>query len=264
MRGAAVLFPMLVCASAPLAAQDGVVPRVKPSEAKPAEVPFGIGERLRYRVKFGPLEVGEAEMEVVGVDTVAGHATYHVRFSVRGETFFYKLEDVQESWLDVYCLASRRFRQDVHQGDYERLRQYEFDLEERLYRRSDGDTGAIPPDALDDASFVYFVRTVPLEIGKTYEWNRYYRLDRNPVILKVLRRETVEVPAGEFGTIVVRPIIKTRGIYSEGGEAEIFVTDDERRIPVKLKSRFNLGSLTLDLTDYRPGEPLTAGMLGLR
>jgi hypothetical protein len=115
---------------------------------------------------------------------------------------------------------------------------------------------------LDQASFVYFLRTVPLEVGVTYEWNRYFRFDRNPVILRVLRRETVEVPAGEFSTIVVQPIIKTRGIFSEGGEAEVFITEDERRIPVKVKSKLVVGSVTLELTEYATGERLLPEALG--
>lgn len=82
--------------------------------------------------------------------------------------------------------------------------------------------------------------------------------------VKVLRRETVKVPAGEFRTIVVRPIIKAGGIYGEGGESEIYLTDDERRMPVQVKANFKLGSLTLQLTEYALGERLTPAMLGRR
>jgi hypothetical protein len=108
------------------------------------------------------------------------------------------------------------------------------------------------------------VRTIELEVGETYEWNRYYRFDRNPVILQVLRRERVKVPAGEFETIVVRPIIKTGGIFAEGGEAEVYITDDERRIPVRLNSKMRVGSVVLELTEYREGEKLTPETLGSR
>jgi hypothetical protein len=226
-----------------------------------AAVPFGVGERLDYRVKFGPLKVGKAFMQVAGVDSVAGYPTYHLESLIEGSTPFYKLKDRQESWLDVYRLSSRRFRQDSRQGSYERQREYLFDLEQGMYHRNDGESGPVPPDPLDDASFVYFVRTIDLEVGATYEWNRYFRIDRNPVILKVLRREKVKVPAGEFATIVVQPIIKTRGIFSEGGEAEVYLTDDERRLPVKLVTKLKVGSVVLELTGYIPGEKLTAEKL---
>lgn len=258
MRNLLVLFALL-CSPLSLVAQD------RPADAErdivPASVPFGVGERLDYRVKFGPLKVGKAHMLVEGVELVAGHPTYHLYSVIEGSTPFYKLVDKQESWLDVSELSSRRYLQDSKQGSYERYRVYEFDLENLVYKQDSGETGAIPAEALDDCSFVYFVRSSVLEVGETYEWNRYFRLDRNPVILQVLRRENVKVPAGEFATIVVRPIIKSGGIFSEGGEAEIYITDDERRVPVKLVTKLKVGSVILEMTGYTPGDPLTETML---
>ena len=254
-----IAFALLALAAPVHAAQngddgDGAEPTI-------ADVPFGIGERLEYRVKFGPLRVGEASMSIEEIDTVAGHPTYHIRSVIEGATPFYKLVDKQESWLDVRLLASRRFLQDSQQGSYERYRLIDFDLENRVYRTDEGQTDSIPANALDEASFIYFARTVPLEVGERYEWNRYFKFDRNPVVLQVLRRETVKVPAGEYETIVVRPIIKTGGIFSEGGEAEIYITDDERRIPVMMKSKLKVGSLTLEMTDYAAGVKLTGEAL---
>ncbi|UCC83283.1 MAG: DUF3108 domain-containing protein [Gemmatimonadota bacterium] len=229
-----------------------------------AEVPFGIGERMDYRVKFGPLKVGQAHMEVEGLDTIAGNATYHLRFHMSGSVPFYKLDDTQQSWLDVALLATRRYHQDSHQGSYERYREYEFDLEQGVRTGLEGETDSIPEMALDEAAFIYFVRSIELEVGETYEWNRYYRYDRNPVVLQVLRRERVRVPAGEFETIVVRPIIKTGGIFAEGGEAEVYITDDDLRVPVRLNSKMKVGSVTLELTEYREGQKLTPEMIGSR
>lgn len=260
MRRVAVPLLLLFLAPLGLVGQEGSLTGGS-APAELADVPFGVGERLDYRVKFGPLKVGEAYMQVVGIDTVVGHPTYHLQSLIKGSTPFYKLEDMQESWLDVYLFSSRRYVQDSHQGSYERYRDYRFDLENGVYENSDGETDSIPERPLDDASFVYFVRAVPLEVGETYEWNTYFRWDRNPVILKVLRREKIRVPAGEFSTIVVRPIIKTKGIFSEGGEAEIYVTDDDRRVPVKLVTKLKVGSVILELTEYVPGTKLTAEML---
>lgn len=227
-----------------------------------AEVPFGVGERMDYRVKFGPLSVGRAFMEVEGLDTIAGHLTYHLRFHMSGSIPFYKLDDTQQSWLDVALLATRRYHQDSHQGNYERYREYDFDLERGTLTGLEGETDSIPHNALDEAAFIYFVRSIQLEVGETYEWNRYYRFDRNPVVLQVLRRERVSVPAGEFETIVVRPIIKTGGIFAEGGEAEVYITDDERRVPVRLNSKLKVGRVVLELTDYTEGEKLTPQAAG--
>src|SRR4051794_3535396 len=90
-----------------------------------AHVPFRSGERLEYDVKFGPLHVGNGSMEVLGIDTVRGQETWHTAFNVRGGTFFYKVRDRLESWLDVRSLSSLRHRQDLNEGSRDRERQFE-------------------------------------------------------------------------------------------------------------------------------------------
>jgi len=107
-------------------------------------------------------------------------------------------------------------------------------------------------EPLDDASFFYWIRTTPLELKKRYEYNRYFRPDRNPVTIRVLRRERIRVPAGEFDAIVIQPVIKSRGIFGESGHAEVWLSDDENHIMLQLKSGLKVGSLNLYLKSYRP------------
>ena len=92
---------------------------------------------------------------------------------------------------------------------------------------------------------------MPLEVGKTYTFDRYYKPDRNPVTLRVLRKERVTVPAGTFDAVVVQPVIKTKGIFSEGGQAEVWISDDARRMIVQMKSQLKFGSLNLYLRSTR-------------
>ena len=96
-------------------------------------------------------------------------------------------------------------------------------------------------------------RTLPLADGATYELPRYFRPDRNPVIVRVLRRERVRVPAGTFDAVVVQPLIKARGIFAEGGEAELWLRDDSTRILLQMRSKLKVGTLGLQLTAYRAG-----------
>ncbi|MEX2180896.1 MAG: DUF3108 domain-containing protein, partial [Gemmatimonadaceae bacterium] len=219
-----------------------------------APVPFEVGESLTYDVRFGALKIGTGRMRVLGMDTVRGRAAWHVRFSVTGGTFFYRVNDVYQSWMDVRTLNSLRFVQDLSQGSRERERTYEFFPERSTYReleRSDGTERPSVPDPLDDGSFLFFVRTLPLEVGETYSFDRYFKPDRNPVVIRVLRRERIRVPAGEFAAIVIQPIIKTPGIFSEGGQAEIWLSDDDKRMMLQMKSRLSFGSLNLYLRSFR-------------
>ena len=73
------------------------------------------------------------------------------------------------------------------------------------------------------------------------------------MILTGLRREQVDVGAGSFATMVIRPVIRANGVFSEGGDAQIWVSDDARRLPVQIKTHFAKISLTLSLDSFVSG-----------
>lgn len=225
------------------------------SSSPRAKVPFGPGERMEYEVRFGALRVGNAHMEVVALDNIRGRPAWHTAFWVQGGNFLYRVNDVYESWMDAETLSSLRFVQELEEGGKDTERRFEIYPERAIFIQ----TSKKPPkeeksvtQPLDDGSFLYFLRTIPLEVGKTYSFDRYFRPDRNPVQIKVLRREKVKVPAGTFDAIVVQPVIKTKGIFSENGHAEVWLSDDERHIMLQLKSALKFGSLNLYLKSYFP------------
>jgi hypothetical protein len=225
-------------------------------------VPFEVGEHMTYDVRFGAIKVGNGRLSVVGIDTVRGLPAWHVQFGVRGGTFFYKVDDTYESWMDRRNLNSLRYVQDTEQGSRERQRTFEMFPEKSIFLEvhKDNRVWESVPNPLDDGSFLFFIRTVPLVVGETYDFNRYFKPDRNPVRIRVLRKERIKVPAGTFDAIVLQPIIKTSGIFSEGGQAEIWLSDDEKRIMLQMKSRLSFGSLNLYLRTYRYTAPDTTAV----
>jgi hypothetical protein len=78
------------------------------------------------------------------------------------------------------------------------------------------------------------------------------------VTIRVLRKEQVKVPAGTFDAVVIQPIIKAKGIFSEDGQAEIWLSDDDRRMMLQMKSRLSFGSLNLYLRSYTQPRGTTA------
>ena len=255
---AAALFA--VAATGAASPQAGSLAALSLAESA-APVPFGPGERATYRVTYGLFGgVGEGTVEVSGIDTIRGHPVYHLRFVLKGGIPLAHVDDKQESWLDVRDLYAHRFKQDIKEVKYKRLRTLDFFPEEGVYRwleRERTDTLAVP-NPLDDISFMYWVRTIDLQVGQTYTFNRYFKESGNPVSVRVLRRDTVKVPFGTFPTIVLQPRIRTDGLFSEGGEAELHFSDDDRRMLVFMSVKLSIGTLKLHLKDYEPGTPLSS------
>jgi Protein of unknown function (DUF3108) len=215
--------------------------------------PYGIGEKLVYDLAVGGAKVGSGTMSIIAGESIDGHDTFHSIFAIQGGFLFYKVNDRLESWFEPETATSHRFYQLLNEGSYHKERYFDiYPDSAKLHQRGFEQKESVR-EPLDDASFFYFVRTVPLNVGETYTYTRYFRPDKNPVIVKVLRREKIKVEAGTFNTIVLQPIIKSGGLFAEGGEALIWVTDDDRRIMVQLRAKMPvLRSLDLFLKSYTP------------
>jgi hypothetical protein len=247
-----------VLAVLPASAQDTTTAATPlPRPAEPARVPFGVGERLEYQVKYKNIPVGSGDMEVLPMDTVRGSDTWHTVFRLHGGFLFYRVNDKYESWFDSHTLASLRYLKDIDEGSYEPKHRYEIFPDRREYVQ---DTKAPAPSVehpLDDGSFIYFLRTVPLRVGMDTSFNDYFMADRNPVRFKVVRKDTIDVPAGRFPAIVVQPIFQSK-FFSDGGHAEVWLSDDDNRIMLQMKSSVRFGSLSLYLKSYRPPPTVTS------
>jgi hypothetical protein len=225
---------------------------------------FPVGERMDYSVTWEGIRLGTGSLTVEAIDTLQRREAYRVALEMSGGPPFYRVEDRIVSWIQPDPYASLQFVQKQKEGNYRRDRRIELDVEARTYTRydlkdgryvaNDAETAVpIPEGALDEISYLYLARLLPLEVGKRYEFERYFKQDGNPATVEVLRREEIRVPAGRFQTIVLRPEIRTDGLFGEGGEAEAYVSDDERRILVRLTTSLSVGSGNLFLTEYEPG-----------
>jgi hypothetical protein len=220
-----------------------------------APVPFAVGEELVYRATFGGLPAGSARMRVDGIEVIRGRPAYHVLFSIDGGILLFRVHDRYESWIDVETLASLRHVQQISEGRYKRSTTYEIYPERAAYQEGNDTLQPSVSHPLDDGSFIYAARVAGVQPGEKRVDDRYFRPDRNPVVLTGLRREDVSVGAGTFPANVVRPAIHANGLFSEGGDAEVWFSDDAARYPLLVKTRFAKFSLTLSLQSITAGDP---------
>ena len=217
----------------------------------PAPVPFQVGERFEYNAKFGYFSVGTGTIEVASIDTIRGTPSYHFRFSLSAKVPFYSIQSSLESWASLRDFHSLRFRRDNLERSKRYLTSWEIFPDSGYHRQVDPQPkppAPTPADPLDDASFLFFVRTTPLEVGKTYNFERYFRTERNPIVIKVLKREKCELPDDTKTTcLVLNPVIGEGGLFGARAQARLWITDDAQRIPVQIESRYSFGTVTLKL-----------------
>lgn len=221
---------------------------------------FPVGERLLYDAKVGPIRLGEASMQVMPLDSVRGEETTHFRFLIDGTLVgVYRMHDQFDSWVGREDFASRRYIQDKNESGNVVKTEYEIFPDSGIYWQNGVDTAmASSDDPLDDTAFFYFVRTLDLEPGDSLAFYNYFRPDRNPVIVRVLARDTIEVPAGRFPTVVIQPIIKG-GLFDGNSDGRMWISDDEHRLIVQMKTKIAFITLTMRLTEIqgRPADDAT-------
>lgn len=221
-----------------------------PVAGPPARVhPFGVGEHFEFSAKSGFITLGTATMSVTRIETIRGHQAYHFRFHIAGGNRLFRLNDTNESWTTVDNLVSLRFHQEMNQNDRQRIRRFEIYPDSGFYRQEGVATvHKTPAHPVDDAAIVYYLRTFQLEPGKNYRFPNYFKDAKNPLIVRVHQRETLELPDGtRVPCLVLQPMIGDDGLFSNRSDARIWITDDARRIPVQIRSRLPWLTITMRL-----------------
>ena len=200
-------------------------------------LPFVAGERLEYEVRVGNIAAGRGTMSIEGPVDLRGVPTLLLRSDMRAGVGLLNGSGRTRSWLDSRRMTSLRFSKNERQLLTRHSESFEVYPEERRWTASDGRTGKSVSDVpLDELSFIYFVRTLDLEPGATFSFTRHFEKGRNPVLVKVVGREKVTVPAGEFAAVVVEMRVKDPQHYKGVGVIRLHLTDDECRLPVRIES----------------------------
>ena len=240
--------------AAPVAAPDTLaVP------AGPAPTVYGPGERMVFDISYGPISAGEGILETIGTVDHLGRTCYHVQSTANSNRFFssvYKVRDKIVTYIDVVDLSSAYFYKRLREGDYKKTLEITFDRAAGVARYGDGKTLAVPPGVQDELSAFYYVRNLNLESGVDLMVPAHTSRKNYNMKVIVHGRETVEVPAGKFDCFVVEPIVEGEGLFKHEGRITIYISADEHRVPVLVKTKVPVGSIDVALREYRAGVPL--------
>jgi hypothetical protein len=216
---------------------------------------FAVSERLVFDVSWSGIKAGTAVQEIARTgDTVT---ITSVARSADWLSVFYKVDDHLEAVMNkgengqLFGMP-RIYRENLSEGRTRFHKEVTFDHASRTalivnFLDTTRINFDITPITFDSLSCFYFARLQNLEIGKSFYIDVFDGKRLHNTEVKVLRREELETDVGTFKTIVIMPVLKTNGIFSNTGDLYIWLTDDERHIPVKMKSKVKIGSITAKL-----------------
>ena len=215
-------------------------------------------EQLSYDVSWGIMAVGQSTLGVREVVRFNGVPAYHVVSEAKSNAFcdtFYKVRDLNESWMDARTITSLGYSKKLREGHFFRDEWVLYDkpASRFLSKKTDRDgtftwsAGTIPVQVQDILSSLYYVRSHQLEPGTEVV------VDVNtkrtwPLVIRDLRRETVKTAAGTFHCLVVEPALREEGIFiQKGRKLQIWLTDDARKVPVLMRVEVFFGHVTASL-----------------
>lgn len=214
-------------------------------------IPFDLGEKFTYEFQFNILEAGEASLEVVELDTVNDHPCYKIEFVAStgywGDLLF-TIRDTISIWIDQETLATRQIYKRINEGNYHK-KTHIIVYDEQNFAISNGDTIPIYSSVQDPYSLFYYLRTLPLTVGDLYAFTTIDGQELTDVQLKVDSETRVQTPMQWWNCIKVRPYKEDGSLFKNKGEMTIWFSDDQNKIPVRIKIELKVGALILEIQD---------------
>ena len=214
-----------------------------------------VPEKLVYDVSWTGVKAGSAVLQVTG-----GGDELRIVNTIRSTglmSAFFSIDDRTESVISAKSGESlsglpRFYREKIQEGKTRTLKEARFDFDrlfvdnrDLLKKNERGDP--ITARTFDSLSSLYFIRSSPLPPGASisfdiYDFKRLWNTE-----VRVVKRERLATPVGTFRTVMVTSQLKFKGVSSRVGSLTVWLSDDSRRIPVKMTTRLKVGEITMTL-----------------
>ena len=215
---------------------------------------FASGEYLKFDINYGFVTAGEAIMRISDT-THAGRKCYKIEFLVNSKPFFdffYKVDDHYLTIVDSAGMFPWRFEQHIREGGYRRDFTADFDQLNHVALTTEG-KHSIPPYVHDMMSAFYYARLIDYSkygVGQKLHLQNFYKDSTYALDVKFRGRQTIEVGAGTFRCVILEPLATEGGLFKSEGRVLIWLTDDERRMPVRVNTKIPIGSIDSELIEY--------------
>ncbi len=220
---------------------------------------YDFGEELYYKVGYKFITAGYGYFKIMPEPVYKfGRKCYDIQFqvkSLKSLEFLYKVRDRYRTFLDVEGIFPWHFEQHIREGNYKRDFEATFDQVRNIAYVPKKDTAyEVPPYVHDIVSAFYFVRTLDLKNMKkdsVFFLENFFDDTTYRLGVKIRGRQTIEVDAGKFKCVVIEPLVVEGGLFKSEGSILIWVTADDRKIPVKVGTKILIGYVGAELTKYK-------------
>jgi hypothetical protein len=217
---------------------------------------YGFGEILEYNIGMKALTVGRGYLKISPEPVwIFGRKCYEVKFgatSTKTLELVFKVQDEFATYVDVDGIFPWKYTQKIREGHYKKDFWALMDQKRNIAITKES-TYKIPAYVYDALSAFVSVRSMDLASkpnGSIIKLQNFWMDSTYKLDVRVVKRETVKVPAGKFKCIVVEPHLSGGGLFNSKDVVWIWLTDDDRKIPVKIGTKIIIGTVGAELTKY--------------
>lgn len=223
---------------------------------------FSVGEYFKFRIHYGIVNAGYATMEVK--DAVRDHKkVFHVvgKGTTTGMTkFFFAVSDNYESYFDKVTGKPYQFVRKIDEGGYTKNQEGFFNQASNTvtvkdYKRKSQKTFTVTENVQDIVSTFYYLRNHPkvdrLAVGESITVDMFFDDEVTKFKLKFLGREDLKTKFGTVSAMIFRPYVQSGRVFKEQESLTVWISDDQNKVPLRIKAELAVGSLKADLEEYK-------------
>jgi hypothetical protein len=223
---------------------------------------FKTGEYFKFRIHYGVVNAGYATLEVK--DAVRNNKRVHHVVGngvTSGMTkFFFNVKDVYESYFDKVTGKPYQYVRKIDEGGYTKNQEGFFNQNSNTvlvkdYKNNKQKTIAVTENVQDIVSTFYYLRNHPsvdkLKVGESITIDMFFDEEVTKFRLKFIGREDISTKFGIVSTMVFRPMVQAGRVFKEQESLTVWISDDENKVPLRIKASLAVGSLKADLEEFR-------------
>ncbi|OYQ33959.1 ATP-dependent exonuclease [Flavobacterium cyanobacteriorum] len=223
---------------------------------------FQTGEYFKFRIHYGIVNAGYATLEVKEAvrDNKKVHHVVGRGYTTGMTKFFFKVEDDYQSYFDKTTGKPYQFVRKINEGGYTKNQEGFFNQDNNTvlvkdYKNKSQKTFTVTENVQDIVSTFYYLRNHPkvdkMEVGESISVDMFFDDEITKFKLKFIGRETVDTKWGEVAAMIFRPYVQAGRVFKEQESLTVWISDDENKIPLRIKASLAVGSLKADLDEFR-------------